>query len=559
MKHRIVRGSTLAALCLVLASPAVRAQGTAPSPHGSPGVAPYQGAPKTVPGTKSPSALGTDPLAPKAQSPDEPNGGGQSLPLEDGAPVTPLEPNAPAAKGAAKGARVGPGKAPPANLPIEEIRAFAEVFAKIKSDYVEEVSDKTLLENAIRGMLSGLDPHSAYLDGEDYRELREGASGEFGGLGIEVGTEDGFLKVIAPIDDTPAQRAGIKAGDLIIRLDETPVKGIAIGEAVKRMRGKPGSKIILTILREGQEKPMTFTLVRAQIRVQSVKSRILEPGFGYVRIAHFQSNTGADLVTALARLKADNHGPLRGIILDLRNNPGGILGAAVSVADAFLEKGRIVYTEGRNDQAQLSFSAKPDDLIDHAPLVVVVNGGSASASEIVAGALQDHHRGLVVGSPTFGKGSVQTILPMNKSAALKITTARYFTPSGRSIQAEGIKPDILFDKVKIAGLERGDETASIREADLTGHLSNPNGGKAGKGTDGGKRAGQSEGKSEGKPAAGAAGAASLAATDYELHESLNLLKGMALLKTYNSDEIPVPPPTAAKAGAGGAGKAPGKR
>ncbi len=404
------------------------------------------------------------------------------------------------------------GSAEPAGLPLDDLRTFTEVFAKVKNDYVEEVADKALLENAIRGMLSGLDPHSAYLDAQDYEGLQEGTTGEFGGLGIEVGLEDGFVKVIAPIDDTPAQKAGIEAGDLIIRLDDTPVKGLSLNDAVKIMRGKPGSKIRLTIVREGQEKPLTLEVVRDVIKVQSVKSRMLEPRLGYLRISHFQTHTAEDMTDALAELKRSNRNTLAGLVLDLRNNPGGILGSAVAVADSFLDKGLIVYTQGRGADSKMKFNAKPSDLLNGAPVVVLVNGGSASASEIVAGALQDNRRAVIMGSKTFGKGSVQTILPMANNAALKLTTARYYTPSGRSIQAEGITPDIAIEKLQVTTV---DKTADeIREADLTRHLQNGD-----------------------KPAELPAGAPKpdpkapdekLAKTDYELHEALNLLKGLAL-------------------------------
>ncbi|MGH8615815.1 MAG: S41 family peptidase, partial [Gammaproteobacteria bacterium] len=342
------------------------------------------------------------------------------------------------------------------DLPWRELRTFTEVFAKVKNDYVEPIKDKQLLENAIRGMLTGLDPHSAYLDPEDYKGLQEGTTGEFGGLGIEVGIENDFVKVIAPIDDTPAQRAGVKPGDVITKLDDMPVKGMSLNDAVKHMRGKPGSPITLTIIREGVEKPLKIVITRAVIKVESVKNEILEPDFAYVRISHFQERTGEDLRRALREIKTKNKGALKGMVLDLRNNPGGILSSAVSVADAFIDKGLIVYTEGRVEDSQLRFNAKPDDLLSGAPMVVLVNGGSASASEIVAGALQDTRRGIIMGSPTFGKGSVQTILPMSNQAALKLTTALYYTPSGRSIQAEGIKPDIILDKVEVAVVDDDD-------------------------------------------------------------------------------------------------------
>ena len=284
-----------------------------------------------------------------------------------------------------------------APLPISELKTFSEVFEKIKTDYVEPVGDSTLLENAIRGMLSGLDPHSNYLDPDAFKELQVGTTGEFGGLGIEVGMEDGFVKVISPIDDTPAQKAGIISGDLIVRIDETPVKGLSLSEAVELMRGKPGTEIELTIIREGEEKPLNFTLKRAIIQVKGVRHETLLPGFGYIRITQFQSNTGENLLDALDELKEENEDALKGLILDLRNNPGGVLGAAVSVSDAFLEEGLIVYTEGRVKDSQLKFKATPEDVVKGAPIIVLVNGGSASASEIVAGALQDHKRAIIMG------------------------------------------------------------------------------------------------------------------------------------------------------------------
>jgi carboxyl-terminal processing protease len=393
------------------------------------------------------------------------------------------------------------------NVPFEDLRVFAEVFGRIKSDYVERVPDKKLLEEAIQGMLNGLDPHSSYLNEEDYRELRVGTSGEFGGVGIEVGMEDGFLKVIAPIDDTPAARAGIKAGDTIIKLDDKTVKGMALDDAVKLMRGKPGTKIELTITREGREKPFDVTLERAVIKVVSVKGRLLEPGYLYIRLSQFQTHTAEDLIKTISRLKGQ--GPVRGLILDLRNNPGGVLNAAVAVSDAFLESGLIVYTEGRVKDSQLRFQAAPDDVLDGAPMVVLVNGGSASASEIVAGALQDHKRAVVMGRQTFGKGSVQTIIPINERTALKLTTARYFTPNGRSIQAEGIKPDIELAEVKVA--KSGEGGAKLRESDLGGHLANPNGGTPAKG----------DRKDDDRP---------LVEQDFELAEALNLLKGLSILQ-----------------------------
>ena len=396
-------------------------------------------------------------------------------------------------------------------LPLEELRTLTEVFNKLKKEYVEPVDDKTLIENAIRGMLSGLDPHSAYLDPDGYKELQVGTTGEFGGLGIEVGMEDGFVKVISPIDDTPAMQAGVQAGDLIIRLDDTPVKGLTLGEAVKIMRGKPGSEILLTIVREGADKPVKIAIKRAVIKVKSIKSRMLEPGFGYVRITNFQSKSGEDMVSAIKRLQKENSKPLEGLVLDLRNNPGGVLSAAVEVSDAFLTEGLIVYTEGRDKTSRLSFSATPDDVLAGSPLVVMVNGGSASASEIVAGALQDHKRAILMGQRTFGKGSVQTILPMANDAALKLTTARYYTPSGRSIQAEGITPHIPLDRLKVSSVEVPVER--IKEADLARHLSNGDDQK-------------SKGDSDGEP-----NHTDLVNKDYQLYEALNLLKAMQIMQS----------------------------
>ena len=306
-------------------------------------------------------------------------------------------------------------------LPVEELRAFSEVFGRIKSDYVEPVTDKKLITEAINGMLNGLDPHSAYLDTESFKELQVGTQGEFGGLGIEVGMEDGLVKVISPIEDTPAYHAGIKSGDLIIKLDDTLVKGLTLNDAVKRMRGKPGSKIVLTIIRKDEPKPLTFTLVRAIIKVQSVKSKLVEPGYAFVRITQFQEHTGKNLATALENIIKQNQGPLKGLVLDLRNDPGGLLAGAVGVSAAFLAKDAlVVYTEGRTEDAKMRLVANPEnylrgngksdylknlpDSIKSVPLVVLVNGGSASASEIVAGALQDHKRAVIMGTQTFSTG-----------------------------------------------------------------------------------------------------------------------------------------------------------
>jgi carboxyl-terminal processing protease len=365
-------------------------------------------------------------------------------------------------------------------LPIEELRAFTEVFGAIKTNYVEPVEDKKLITEAINGMLTGLDPHSAYLDAEAFRELQVGTQGQFGGLGIEVGMEDGFVKVISPIEDTPAFKAGVKPGDLIIKLDDTPVKGMTLNDAVKRMRGKPNTQITLTISRKGEAAPLVVTLTRAVIRVQSVKSKIIEPGYAWVRISQFQEQTPEHLVKHLDALF--RQGPVQGLVLDLRNDPGGLLHGAVAVSSAFLApRTLVVSTDGRTEDAKRKFFASPEDYSRSSrsedvlktlpapaktvPMVVLVNGGSASASEIVAGALQDHKRATVIGTQTFGKGSVQTIMPLGNNTAIKLTTARYYTPGGRSIQALGITPDIIIEDPS-GTLDR------VREADLTRHLSN---------------------------------------------------------------------------------------
>jgi carboxyl-terminal processing protease len=364
------------------------------------------------------------------------------------------------------------------SLPVEEMRAFTEVFGAIKSNYVEPVEDRKLLTEAINGMLAGLDPHSAYLDAEAYKELQVGTQGRFGGLGIEVGMEDGFVKVVSPIEDTPAFRAGIKPGDLIVKLDETPVKGMSLNDAVKKMRGKPGTQITLTITRKGESAPLVVTLTRAEIKVQSVKSKMIEPGYAWIRVSQFQEGTAETMVKHLERLyKA---GQIKGLVLDLRNDPGGLLYGAVAISSAFLPvKSLVVSTDGRAEDAKKKFFASADDYarrgddvlknlpqgVKSVPMVVLVNGGSASASEIVAGALQDQRRAKVIGTQTFGKGSVQTIMPLGQGTAIKLTTARYFTPSGRSIQALGITPDIMVE-------DPSDTLVRVREADLQRHLEN---------------------------------------------------------------------------------------
>ncbi|GAA3929304.1 S41 family peptidase [Litoribacillus peritrichatus] len=391
-----------------------------------------------------------------------------------------------------------------ARLPLKELRLFAEIFNNIRTSYVETVDDKTLLQNAIRGMLSGLDPHSAYLDSKVFEELQINTSGEFGGLGIEVQMDNGFVRVVTPIDETPAFRAGLKSGDLIMKLDEKPVKGMSLDDAIKHMRGEPGSDIVLTVLREGEEQPLEFTVTRDVIKVTSVRHRWLEDGYAYVRISQFQVQTGEDLNKAIVKLQKDGQ-ELKGLVLDLRNNPGGVLQASVDVVDTFLTNGLVVYTEGRINSSKSQFHATPKDLINGAPIVVLINGGSASASEIVAGALQDHRRAIIMGTQSFGKGSVQTVIPVDAENGIKLTTARYYTPNGRSIQAQGIEPDINIERAKVETIK---PRARYKEADLAGHLENENG----------------DDKKEDNEE-------KLAEKDYQLSEALNVLKGFNILSS----------------------------
>ncbi|PAU76395.1 peptidase S41 [Halovibrio salipaludis] len=396
---------------------------------------------------------------------------------------------------------------PEKQLPLDELRKFTEVFERIKRGYVEEVSDKELLNKAIDGMLSGLDPHSAYLKPEAFSQLEESTSGEFGGLGIEVGMEDGFVRVISPIDGTPAQEAGIQAGDLIIEIDGTPVKGMSLEEAVKEMRGEPGSEITLSIGRDGESSPIEVTIERAIIEVDSVRSSMLEPGYGYIRISQFQQNTGEEFKAAYEDLVSSHGDELDGIVLDLRNNPGGVLEAAVDVADSLIDEGRIVYTKGRIESSQLSFEASAGGIAENVPIVALINSGSASASEILAGALQDQRRAVIMGTKSFGKGSVQTVMPLGDNHGIKLTTARYYTPDGRSIQAKGIEPDI---EVRPAELRDVEAARRFSEADLPGHLEN---GQTGESEDASSDDKEEEAKRK----------------DYQLRSALNLLKGMRIL------------------------------
>lgn len=396
-------------------------------------------------------------------------------------------------------------------LPLDDLRTFTRVYDHIRTSYVEELTDTELLEYAIKGMMAELDPHSSYLDAERFEDLQVNTSGEFGGLGIEVGMENGFVKVVSPIDDTPAQKAGIEAGDLIIRLDEQPVKGMSLGEAVDLMRGPKGSEMTLTIVREGVDQPFEVTIVRDIIKVRSVRTKMLDDDYLYLRIATFQVNTGRDVASKLERALADSPN-VRGVILDLRNNPGGVLQASVDVADAFLDGGLVVYTEGRIESSKSSYNANAGDITKGLPLVVLINDGSASASEIVAGALQDQGRAVIMGTRSFGKGSVQTVVPITESRAIKLTTARYYTPGGRSIQAQGIEPDVIVERAKVTAVKPQLRTT---EADLAGHLGNGNGGE-----EVGSKARKESRSAEG----------SMLANDNQLHEALNLLKGLHIFR-----------------------------
>lgn len=436
-------------------------------------------------------------------------------------------------------------------LPLADLQRFTTVIDNIKNYYVKPMEDADLFENAMRGMLAGLDPHSSYLDKEDFEELKAATTGKFGGLGIEVVPEDGLIRVISPIDDTPAQRAGIQAGDIIVRLNDTPVKGLSLREAIEKMRGDKGTNITLTIIRQGENKPLRITVMRDTINVKSVRNEMLDNDFGYVRVSQFQSNSAEDVTQAVQALKKSNNGKLKGLVLDLRNNPGGVLDASVQMADAFLDRdklkydGVIVYTKGRMSGSQMKEKAHAGDILNGAPIVVLVNGGSASASEIVAGALQDHRRALIVGTQSFGKGSVQTVIPLKENRGLKLTTALYYTPAGRSIQADGIKPDIIVQPLKLAGSQDADPNSGlmIREEDLKGHLQNGNGktqtqtqpqaqteGAQLQGSDAQNSQNSASQKKSSASASAKDKSLPLIQRDYQLFEALNILKGMALSK-----------------------------
>ena len=353
----------------------------------------------------------------------------------------------------------------------ESIEMFTDVLSLVKKSYVEEVDTKKLIYGAINGMLASLDPHSAFMPPETYKEMKIETKGSFGGLGLEITIKDGMLTVISPIEDTPAFKAGIKAGDHIVKIEDKFTKDLSIMDAVKRMRGNKGTKVTLTIMREGFDKPKEFQLVRDIIQVKSVKFKVLDAGYGYIRIAQFQEKTTDDLEKALLAVKAESGGTLNGLVLDLRNDPGGLLDQAVKVAEHFLDEGKlIVYTEGREKDSKMRFVSRAGTKEPNYPIVVLINSGSASASEIVAGALQDHKRAVIMGTQSFGKGSVQTIIPLSDNSGLRLTTARYFTPSGRSIQAKGIGPDIVVERVELASATEKKDPMHIREKDLENHF-----------------------------------------------------------------------------------------
>lgn len=405
-------------------------------------------------------------------------------------------------------------------VPMEDVQRFSNALNQIKKYYVSPVEDKALFDNAIKGMLSGLDPHSAYLDEKEFKDLQTVTSGEFGGLGIEVTSENGLIKVVTPLDDTPAYKAGLKAGDYIIKLGDKSVEGMDLQEAVTLMRGKPGTTINLLVIRKGEKKPLVFSLVREKIMVKSVKSKLLDNQYGYIRISQFQAQTSEELEKAIQQLKQQTQGQMKGLILDLRNNPGGLLDSAIAVSDAFIDndmKGKeelIVYTQGKLPGSKFTAIANPGDVLNNAPIVILINNGSASASEIVAGALKDNKRAIIVGTRSFGKGSVQTILPLDDKRGIKLTTALYYTPSGTSIQAKGITPDIIIEEVKMPANSEKEPALDISEADLKGHIAN----QTEEPTTPSKKAEQVQNDDE------------LMHEDYQLYAAFTVLKGLAVAK-----------------------------
>ena len=399
------------------------------------------------------------------------------------------------------------------SLPLEELQMFADVFNQIRQGYVESVPDSKLFEMAVQGMLSGLDPHSVFLEEKAYDSLQENTQGEFSGLGIEIGQDRGYITIIAPIDGSPAEAAGLKAGDVILKIDGESIRDLPVDRSVDLMRGPTGSEVLLTIGRRGTQDPFDVTVIRDIIKVPSVRSRELMKGYLWLRAAQFQKDTGNEAIAVLQEALAESD--LKGVVLDLRNNPGGVLGASVDMAGALLDGGLVVYTEGRHPQAAERFEASSGDILDDLPIVVLINGGSASASEIVAGALQDRRRAVIMGTRSFGKGSVQTILPVTETRAVKLTTALYYTPNGRSIQAEGIVPDIVVERAEVKSVESARRT---KESDLQGSLS---------GGDPVDTEAESESLTE------------LRNSDNQLYEALTLLRGINLLRPNTVPEFSV--------------------
>ena len=389
-------------------------------------------------------------------------------------------------------------------LPINEINNFTQVFEQIRTGYVKEITDTELLESAIEGMLSNLDPHSSYLNKKSYKSLKENATGAYGGLGVEVVGEKGAIRVIAPIDGGPASENDIRSGDLIVELDKSPVSKMNIQKAIDKLRGEKGTEIELTILRDGEDRTITKTLIRDTIQISSVRGKLLYENFGYIRIAQFQISSDKDFVDEYLKLEQLNKKELDGLVLDLRNNPGGLVPPSISIADMLLTGGKIVYTEGRLPNSNQEYYADPFDISGGIPIIILINGGSASASEIVAGALQDNRRAVVIGTQSFGKGSVQTVVPINENSAIKLTTAKYFTPNGRSIQALGISPDIVIERAEIKPFKTSNRA---REKNLTGHLNT---------------------ESKGEKASSSQPPNIMA--DNQLYEALNILRGIKLLE-----------------------------
>ena len=409
----------------------------------------------------------------------------------------------------------------------ESIELFTDVMAIVKKSYVEEVDTKKLIYGAINGMLASLDPHSSFMPPETYKEMKIDTKGAFGGLGIEITIKDGILTVISPIEDTPAFKAGIKAGDQILKIDDKFTKDLNINDAVKRMRGQKGTTVVLTIIRDGMDKPKDYSLVRDIIQIKSVRSKMLDSGYGYVRVAQFQEKTVVDLNKALKSLQDENKGTLSGLVLDLRNDPGGLLDQAVRVADHFIEEGLIVYTEGREKDSKMQFSAKKGSKEPNYPIVVLINSGSASASEIVAGALQDHKRAIVMGTQSFGKGSVQTIIPLSDDSGLRLTTARYFTPKGRSIQAKGITPDIIVERLELPKEAEKKDTMHLREKDLENHFE-------GEDKNAPKDVKKNDKKEDKKDKSVSSKFEDNLKNDYQVMRALDLLKGWEILKKMDN-------------------------